>query len=77
MNSDRYRTHDVRIRGSLERHVGVAPADDADLRAMAAKAWLEGRALVVFPDQVTNWRDRALLDLIGNRLYGTNPSNRR
>lgn len=67
---DSYRAHEVRIRSSLDRVTGNSPADAGEVREKAARAWKEGRALVIFPDQVTNWRDRALLDLIGNRLYG-------
>lgn len=71
MNRDRYRTHDVRIRGSLERHVGEAPADDADLRAMAAKAWERGVILFLRADlQGLPWASREIIEAEAARLYG-------
>ena len=38
MNRARYRTHDVRIRGSLERTVGQAPMSSADLQRLVERA---------------------------------------
>lgn len=68
MNRDAYREHPIRT--SLARHVGASNCTDAELRAMAKQAWQERGVGVIFPDQVQNWRDRALLDRILIRLYG-------
>lgn len=38
MNRERYRIHDVRIRGSLERAVGEAPMSPADLQRLVERA---------------------------------------
>jgi hypothetical protein len=62
-----------RIRGSLARYVGETATSDAQIRALAARAWLEGRAVTFL------WADlaampamvRALVEGEARRLYGS------
>lgn len=55
---------------SLERRVASAETSEAELKRLATLAWQLRGTLVVLPGQISNWRDRALLDVIGTRLYG-------
>lgn len=61
-----------RIRGSLERHVGDAATSDAQIRALAARAWMQGRAItfLVADLEAMPAMVRALIEGEARRIYG-------
>jgi hypothetical protein len=68
---DRYQAHEVRIRSSLDRVTGKAPASEAEIRAMAAKAGELGVRMFLLPDlQRLPEISRKLIETEWQRLYG-------
>lgn len=56
------------MRSSL--YLGRSAADEGQLRSMAAAAWHKRGVVVVLPEQILNWQDRALIEAIAAKLYG-------
>jgi hypothetical protein len=63
---------DFRIRGSLERYVGDAAASDAQIRALAARVWMQGRAITFLLADLDAMpaMARALIEGEARRIYG-------
>ena len=60
-NRATYREHVPRIRTSLDRVLGDAATTDAELRAMARRAWLERGVAVFMPGDLARMPDFARL----------------
>ena len=59
---------------ALARLIPTTPASESDLRAMKAAAWHKQGVLVVSPELIADTWEKALLESIGNRLYGRRQS---
>lgn len=75
VNHERYREH--RIPTSLDRHVGRAPMDDAELKRLARAAWLQRGVVILMPDQLLNWHERGLIEAAAIKLYGKRTMEKR
>lgn len=72
VNHRAYREHDVRIRTSLERHVGEAATSEGDLLRKAAAVFAQGRGIYFTPAQLNAMPEysRRLIEAEAKRLYG-------
>jgi hypothetical protein len=63
---------EFRIRGSLERHAGNPATSDAQIRALAARAWMQGRAITFLVADLDAMpaMARALIEGEARRIYG-------
>lgn len=63
---------EYRIPGSLERHIGDAATSDAQIRALAARAWMQGRAITFLLADLDAMpaMARALIEGEARRIYG-------
>jgi len=62
---------DVRIRGSLEPHVGEPVMGEAELRALAVKALQAGVLVFVRADLARlPWHEQRVIEQAARRLYG-------
>ena len=60
---------------SLGRLVGRSAKTEEELRAMAQAAWKKRGVIVLFPDQVLSWQERALIESAARKLYGDRPQS--
>lgn len=72
MNHERYREHEVRIRTSLQRHVGESPMTDDELFRRAEQVYRARRGVYFTPAQLKAMPEysRRLIEAEAKRLYG-------
>ncbi len=62
--------NDVPIRGSLAPHVGKPGMTAHEMQNLARQAWQQRRVVIIWPDQLADWSERAFVEAIANREYG-------